>query len=85
MQFLTVVYTINDPAAFEETRKSIIDSMSASEGQPFSVTALSCDHEIHRLYLIEQALDKRNLAAVDKAISSANIGNVKDLDELMER
>lgn len=84
MEYLTVVYTINDPAAFEETRKSIIDSMSASEGQPFSVTALSCDHEIHRLYLIDQALDKRNMAAVDKAISLRNIGNINDLDELME-
>lgn len=85
MQFLTVVYTINDPAAFEKTRKSIIDSMSASEGQPFSVTALSCDHEIHRLDLIEQALDAGDMTAVDKAISNANIGNIKDLDELMER
>lgn len=85
MEFLTVVYTINDPAAFEETRKSIIDSMIASEGKPFAVTALSCDHEIHRLYLIEQALDKRNIDAVDQALSQRNIGNIKDLDELMER
>ena len=85
MQFLTVVYTINDPAAFEETRKSIIDSMSSSDGKPFAVTSLSCDHEMHRLYLIEQALDKRNMDAVDKAISMRNIGNIKDLDDLMER
>ncbi|WP_292992518.1 hypothetical protein [Nitrosomonas sp.] len=85
MQFLTVVYTINDPAAFEETRKSIIDSMSASEGKPFSVTVVSCDHEMRRLDLIEQALDAGDMAAADKAISSANIGNIKNLDELMER
>lgn len=85
MEFLTVVYTINDPAAFEETRKSIIDSMSKSDGKPFSVTAISCDHEMRRLHLIEQALDKGNMAAVDKAISSANIGNIKNIDELMEQ
>lgn len=84
MEFLTVVYTINDPAAFEETRKSIIDSMSTPEGKPFAVTSLSCDHEMHRLHLIEQALDERNINAADKAISQRNIGNIKDLDELME-
>lgn len=85
MEYLTVIYTINDPAAFEETRKAIIGSMQKSEGKPFAVTAMSCDHEMRRLDLIEQALDAGNMAAVDKAISSANIGNIKDLDELMER
>ena len=46
MEFLTVVYTINDPAAFEETRKSIIDSMSTPEGKPRKEVPLGCDYAV---------------------------------------
>jgi len=82
-EYLTIVYTINDSEAFKETRKELISSMATSDGKPFAITACSCDHEIRRVELIEEAIDTRNPDLLDDIISCRNIGNVKNINEFM--
>jgi len=52
---LTVVYTINDRAAFEEEAQRVHASFKSSKGEPWAITAMSLSHELHRLHLIEEA------------------------------
>jgi len=55
---LTCVYTINDRKAFAEEQKRINKNFRSSNGLPWSITAISIGHEIHRLSLIEEAHDE---------------------------
>lgn len=84
-EYLTIVYTINDQEAFKEIRKALIGSMAASDGKPFSITACSCDHEITRIELIEEAMDARKTDLLDDIVSCRNIGDFKNINEFIRR
>ncbi len=81
-KFITVVYTINDEAKFKEERDRLFDDFKSSEGKAWSITAISDDHEIRRLEWVEQALEAKDMDAVDAAISHIDIGNVNSLEDL---
>lgn len=87
LRYITVVYTINDSDAFEPTRKAIFDQFKDSDGLPFAATAVSNDHEIQRVYWMEQAVenihDSYDLKkTIDAIVGHTNIGDVKSLNEL---
>ena len=86
-RYLTVVYTINDTDAFEPTRKMIQDQFKPSENEPFAITAMSVDHEIRRMELIEQAAEEcddiHELREMIETITGhLKIGDVHSLEEL---
>jgi hypothetical protein len=82
----TVVYTIHDREAFEETRKRLNADMKPSEGEPFAITAISCDHEIQRCHWYEVASetvdDDLLRDTMDDIASRVDIGSIESLDDL---
>lgn len=72
---ITVVYTINDERAFEAEHHRIMEHMQADTNQPWAITAITRDHEIRRLELIEKALDKNDFPHAHELISKNNVGN----------
>lgn len=81
-QYLTVVYTINSPADFLEENNRLQSLFTELDGKPWAITAMSIDHEIHRLELIESALDSDQDDLIEVIINHPEIGNVSDLDAL---
>ena len=89
---LTVVYTINDDAAFEQERARIFELLKHSaqeiENAPYTVTAISNDHEIQRTHWMEQAaenLDDDFLPEVIESIAGhPSITSVESLDEFIK-
>ena len=86
-RYLTVVYTINDTEAFEPTREMIQEQFKPSANEPFAITAMSVDHEIRRLELIEQAAEEcddiHELREMIETIAGhLKIGDVKNLEQL---
>ncbi len=77
-EHLTVVYTINDPEAFAEERQKLKDNFMPSKGKPWSISAMSLDHEINRIYFIEEAIENNDEDLIPAILSHANIGNVED-------
>jgi len=61
LKSFTVVYTVRDEKAFvasDEWRK-LHDSMASMDASaPFAVTAMSMDHEMRRVQLMEEAVEK---------------------------
>jgi hypothetical protein len=56
--YYTVVYRVRDEAAFKADWNRIHDLMRLEGEQPFDVTAISSDHEMRRVALIEDALSE---------------------------
>ena len=56
-KYVTVVFEINDPAAWRDEFDKIHKKMGADESEPWRVTAISLDDEMCRIELIEQALE----------------------------
>ena len=83
-KFLTVVYTINDAEEFEEERLSVMEKFKSPKDQPWAITAISIDHEIHRLDLLTEALSNQDDEKVDRLLGHIDVGNLKDLDALAE-
>lgn len=83
-KYLTVVYTINDEAAFKSELDAVMNKFKSSKGEPFSITAVSRDHEIQRVEWIETALANNDIDAALAAISKNGIGGVLSLAELSE-
>lgn len=81
-QYLTVVYTINNPDDFFEENDRLQSLFTESDGKPWAITAMSVGHEIHRLELIENAMDSNRNDLIEVIISHPEIGNVSDLDAL---
>ena len=81
-KFLTVVYTINNEEAFETERGLIMQKSKASAREPWAITAVSNDHEIHRLDLLQEALSNQDDEKVDALLEHPDVGNLQDLDEL---
>jgi len=46
-----------------------------SEGQPFAITAVSIDHEIHRVTLLEEAVENEDIKAAQDIISTIDIAD----------
>lgn len=81
-QYLTVVYTINSTEDFLEENNRLQSLFTEPDGKPWAITAMSVDHEIHRLELIENALDSDQDELIGVIINHPEIGNVCDLDAL---
>lgn len=81
-KYLTVVYTINSTEDFLEENTRLQSLFTESDGKPWAITAMSVDHEIHRLELIESALDSDQDELIGVIINHPEIGNVCDLDAL---
>jgi hypothetical protein len=79
---LTVVYTVNDGAAFKSELDRIRSLSYPSEGKPFAITAWSRDHEISRLEFIEQALDIDDVQLARDIIGMVDIGECKTLEDV---
>lgn len=82
MKHLTVVYTIADESSFTNELATIMDRFTALGEKPWCITAVSTDHEIRRLELIEEALEDEDLLLANAVLSHADIGNVASLTEL---
>lgn len=78
--YVTVVYAVNDPIAFEAERKRIMGLYSNNQA-PWSITAITYDNEIQRLELISTAL-QQNRAYLVPYILDATIGNLVNLLDL---
>jgi hypothetical protein len=60
LKHFTVVYTVRDEAAFvaSDEWQRIHASMAADSAVPFSITAMSRDHEMRRVTLMEEATER---------------------------
>lgn len=65
MKNLTVVYTINDEDAFAEEFASVMAKFKRSEGEKWTITAVSCSHEINIVSLIEDAVSEDRMELVE--------------------
>lgn len=86
--YLTVVYAIQDEAAFAPERKKMLSLFGAPSSQPFAITAMSTSHEIRRLELMEEAAEARldDLAGVIDAIASRpDIAPTQTLQDVIGR
>jgi hypothetical protein len=81
-QYLTVVYTINSPEDFLEENERLQSLFTEPQGRPWAITAMSVDHEIHRMDLIASALHSNQSELIETIISHPEIGNVIDIDAL---
>jgi len=81
----TIVYTVNDEDSFKEERQKIMDNMKSSNGEPWAITAMSLDHELQRLHLIEEALNERDFDVIESILYEMDIGNINSLDEMLEQ
>lgn len=82
MKHLTVVYAIADEESFAPELASIMDRFSRLGEQPWGVAAVTMDHEIKRLELIEEALSDEDFQLAKAVLSHTEIGNIKSLSEL---
>lgn len=84
--YLTVVYTINDEKAFQETLRKLLwnfDAAGLGNGKPFAITAMSDDDEIKRIELIQEAfVPGEPLSLITKIIEHPCIGDIDSIDEL---
>ena len=81
-EHITVVYTINDPEAFAEERQKLKDNFMSSEGKPWSISAMSLDHEMNRVRFIEEAIENDDEDLIQLILNHADIGNVEDYHEV---
>ena len=82
LKSFTVVYTVRDEAAFRASEEwhRIHDSMASMDATaPFSVTAMSNDHEMRRVALMEEAAERCDRHALNDAIDA--ISQCPDLSE----
>lgn len=82
MKHLTVVYSIVDEAAFATEMNRVMSIYSDLGEKLWGITAVSIDHEIKRLQLVEQALNKNDVDIIPAILAHTDIGNVRDINEL---
>lgn len=83
MKHLTVVYTINDEAAFGPEFDRITNHFKASKDEPWAVTAISRGHEMHRLDMINDAVFEEKEHLVLDLIQLANPGDFDDFEHFL--
>ncbi|WP_422475705.1 hypothetical protein [Endozoicomonas sp. ALB032] len=76
---LTIVYTVNDQKAFEAEKARIRNYFESPDGKPWAITAWSIDHEIKRLGLIEEALEKDRVDLAKRIIKAINLCDYETL------
>ena len=82
---LTVVYTINNKEAFEDERLRIQVLMGPSEGEAWAITAWARDHELHRLSLIEDAVNAERLDLIEAILALINVSDIDSIDDIPKR
>ena len=82
---LTVVYTINNKEAFEEEQRRIQELMGPSKDKDWAITAWSRDHEIHRLALIEDAVNAERLDLIEAILALINVSDIDSIDDIPKR
>ena len=85
-KYLTVVFAINSDEGFAAMRKQIFDNFKQNEGEPWTVSAVSQDHEIRRVELMEQAAERDRFEcadAIERLASWSDVGNVPSLDVVL--
>lgn len=80
---LTTVYTINDEKGFEPEQNRLLDFFQESKGKPWAITAMSVDHEIHRLYLVEEAHQRGRHDLLDDIFGLVETTQYEDLNEFI--
>lgn len=83
----TACFKVHDPQAFDKLRQALCDLMLPQSPAPYEVTAISSDHEMQRLDLIQQALEKvddvfalRDI--IDAIIHTDGVGNIKNFEDM---
>lgn len=87
LKHVTVVFSYRDVEKFSDEFariKSRFVDPAENENLPWTVTAMSTDHEIFRLELIDQALDCGKSEYIGEILSHSNIGSLKGLDDLID-
>jgi hypothetical protein len=85
-RYVTVVYLINDPSQFlAENDRLHAHFYPDPTGKPWAITHMSLDNEIHRLELIEEAVNDYDAdpALLDEILSHPRIGCVASMDNLI--
>jgi hypothetical protein len=81
---LTVVYTINDEAAFQPEQERLKEMFKASANEPWAVTAMSLDHEMTRLSFVEDAHNNNEDYLIDEICGCIDIGKFDTLEDFKE-
>ena len=63
-KYVTVVFEINDGDSFRSEFDKFHQKMLVDKSEPWRVTAMSLDDEMHRLSLIEECLEKDDAVSV---------------------
>jgi hypothetical protein len=79
---LTVVYTINDENAFAAERERLLSLFKGSKGEQWAITAMSKDHEMRRVDLIQDAVDEDAMDLIEDILGACEIGNSTTLDDI---
>lgn len=79
---LTVIYTINDPEAFKPELDRLMKMFTPSDGKAFCITAISRDHEMHRLELIEQAIEANQPEVIEEILGINNIHTIENISDI---
>lgn len=83
MKHLTVVYRIQDSDAFMGEHQRIMECFNHEMGnKPWGITAMSLDHEIRRIELIEEAINLNDFDLVHELLEHTDVGNLQTLQEL---
>lgn len=82
LSHLTVVYSIRDASSFLAEHQRVMDMFQNIGDRPWAITAVSTDHEIRRIELIEEAINHDEHELVQTLIDHDDVGNLASLDEL---
>lgn len=82
LSHLTVVYSIRDSSAFLAEHQRVMDMFQDIGDRPWAITAVSTDHEIRRVELIEEAAENDDIDIVLELIEHPDVGNLGSLEEL---
>lgn len=83
IKHLTVVYSIQDGDAFMSEHQRIMELFYHDMGdKPWGITAVSLDHEIRRIELIEEAINMSDMDLVYELLEHTDVGNLQTLQEL---
>jgi len=79
---LTVVFTINDKEAFRPELDKLMANFKGSEGEPWAITAISRDHEMRRLELIEEAVEARRFELIEELLGLVNLHKINSISDI---
>ena len=82
LSHLTVVYSIRDSSAFLAEHQRVMDMFQDIGDKPWAITAVSTDHEIRRVELIEEAISQDEHELVQTLIDHDDVGNLASLEAL---